>query len=122
MSLVTSLNFGNFVPAALTMNIPKFIQQKRGLAVGSTVNRDKGQYRVFFSDGSGLYMTVLNGKVLGSMPVQFQHNVTCCIDSEAPNGGTVQFFGSTNGFVYQMDLGTSFDGEFIAANINLVYN
>ena len=122
ISLGTSLNFGNFVPAALTMNIPKFIQQKRGLAVGSTVNRDKGQYRVFFSDGSGLYMTVLNGKVLGSMPVQFQHNITCCIDSEAPDGGTVQFFGSTNGFVYQMDLGTSFDGEFIAANINLVYN
>jgi len=122
MSLGTSLNFGNFVPASLSMNIPKFIQQHRELSVGSTVNRDKGQYRVFFSDGSGLYMTILNGKVLGSMPVQFQHNISCCIDSEAPNGGTVQFFGSTNGFVYQMDLGTSFDGDFIPANINLVYN
>jgi hypothetical protein len=122
MSLGTSLNFGNFVPASLSMNIPKFIQQHRELSVGSAVNRDKGQYRVFFSDGSGLYMTILNGKVLGSMPVQFQHNISCCIDSEAPNGGTVQFFGSTNGFVYQMDLGTSFDGDFIPANINLVYN
>lgn len=48
ISLGTSLNFGNFVPASLTMNIPKFIEQHRGLAVGSTVNRDKGQYRVFF--------------------------------------------------------------------------
>lgn len=122
MSLGTSLNFGNFVPASLSMNIPKFIQQHRELSVGSTVNRDKGQYRVFFSDGSGLYMTVLNGKILGSMPVQFQHNINCCIDSEAPNGGTVQFFGSTNGFVYQMDLGTSFDGDPIPANMNLVYN
>lgn len=122
MSLGTSLNFGNFVPASLSMNIPKFIQQHRELSIGSTVNRDKGQYRVFFSDGSGLYMTVLNGKILGSMPVQFQHNINCCIDSEAPNGGTVQFFGSTNGFVYQMDLGTSFDGDPIPANMNLVYN
>lgn len=122
MSLGTSLNFGNFVPASLSMNIPKFIQQHRELSIGSTVNRDKGQYRVFFSDGSGLYMTVLNGKVLGSMPVQFSHNINCCIDSEAPNGGTVQFFGSTNGFVYQMDLGTSFDGDAIPANMNLVYN
>jgi hypothetical protein len=59
MSLGTSLNFGNFVPAALTMNIPKFIEQHRGLSVGSTVNRDKGQYRVFFSDGSALYLTIL---------------------------------------------------------------
>jgi len=122
MSLGTSLNFGNFVPAALTMNIPKFIEQHRGLSVGSTVNRDKGQYRVFFSDGSALYMTTLNGRVLGSMPMQFQHNINCAIDSEAPNGGTVQFFGSTNGYVYQMDLGTSFDGEQIPANMNLIYN
>lgn len=122
MSLGTSLNFGNFVPASLSMNIPKFIQQHRELSVGSTVNRDKGQYRVFFSDGSGLYMTILNGRILGSMPVQFQHNINCSVDSEAPSGGTVQFFGSTNGYVYQMDLGTSFDGEAIPANMNLVYN
>tara|TARA_R110002126_G_scaffold10949_3_gene50153 strand:- start:6771 stop:9113 length:2343 start_codon:yes stop_codon:yes gene_type:complete len=122
ISLGTSLNFGNFVPASLTMNIPRFIQQHRELAVGSTVNRDKGQYRVFFSDGSGLYMTILNGKLLGSMPIQFGHNVNCSVDSESPTGGTVQFFGSTNGYVYQMDLGTSFDGDPIPANINLVYN
>ena len=122
ISLGTSLNFGNFVPASLTMNIPRFIQQHRDLAIGSTVNRDKGQYRVFFSDGSGLYLTIVNGKLLGSMPIQFGHNVNCCVDSESPTGGTVQFFGSTNGFVYQMDLGTSFDGDTIPANINLVYN
>ena len=71
MSLGTTLNFGNFLPAALTMNIPAYIAQHRELAVGSTVNRDKGQYRVFFSDGTGLYMTNLNGKVLGSMPVEY---------------------------------------------------
>ena len=122
ISLGTSLNFGNFVPASLTMNIPRFIQQHRDLAVGSTVNRDKGQYRVFFSDGSGLYLTIINGKLLGTMPIQFAHNVNCCVDSESPTGGTVQFFGSTNGYVYQMDLGTSFDGDSIPANINLVYN
>lgn len=122
ISLGTSLNFGNFVPASLTMNIPRFIQQHRDLAIGSTVNRDKGQYRVFFSDGSGLYLTIVNGKLLGSMPIQFGHNVTCCVESESTTGGTVQFFGSTNGYVYQMDLGTSFDGDTIPANINLVYN
>jgi hypothetical protein len=122
MSLGTSINFGNFVPTSLSMNIPVFIQQHRQLSVGSTVNRDKGQYRVFFSDGSGLYLTILNGTVLGSMPVQFGHGINCCIDSEATSGGTVQFFGSTNGYVYQMDKGTSFDGDVIPANMNLVYN
>jgi len=122
MSLGTSLNFGNFVPASLSMTIPRFINTHRQLSVGSTVNRDKGQYRVFFSDGTGLYMTILNGRVLGTMPVEFADAINCCIDSESPNGGTVQFFGSTNGYVYQMDMGTSFDGTAIASNINLVYN
>lgn len=122
ISMSTSLNFGNFVPASLTMNIRPYIEAHRSLSVGSSVNRDKGQYRVFFSDGSALYLTISNGNVLGSMPIQFLHTINCCIDGEAPDGGTVQFFGSGNGFVYQMDVGTSFDGGAIAANINLVYN
>lgn len=122
ISMSTSLNFGNFVPASLTMNIRPFIEAHRTLAVGSSVNRDKGQYRVFFSDGSALYLTITNANLLGSMPVQFAHTINCCVDGEAPSGGTVQFFGSGNGFVYQMDAGTSFDGGAIAANINLVYN
>jgi hypothetical protein len=122
ISMSTSLNFGNFVPASLTMNIRPFIQSHRDLAIGSSVNRDKGQYRIFFSDGTALYMTITNSQMLGSMPVQFAHNISCCIDGEGTSGGTVQFFGSDNGFVYQMDVGTSFDGEPIPANINLVYN
>ena len=122
MTLGTSLNFGNFVPASISMTIPKFISARRQLAVGSTVNRDKGQYRIFFSDGTGLYLTTLNGRILGSMPIEFADPINCCIDSEAPTGGTVQFFGSTNGYVYQMDKGSSFDGKVIPANISLVYN
>lgn len=122
MSLGTSLNFGNFTPASLTMQIRPFIQVRRNLASGSLVNREKGQYRVFFSDSTALYMTVLNGKVLGSMPVQFAHPVTCCVEGEQPDGTATSFFGSTNGFVYRLDAGTSFDGAVIPSNFNLVYN
>ena len=122
ISLGTSLNFGNFLPASLTMNLRPFIQQNRDTAIGSLVNRDKGQYRIFFSSGNALYMTVLNGKLLGSMPVQFAHPVSCCVEGETPTGNTSQFFGSTNGFVYRLDAGTSFDGDNIPANINLVFN
>lgn len=122
MSLGTSLNFGNFTPASLTMQIRPFIQVRRNLASGSLVNREKGQYRVFFSDSTALYMTILNGKVLGSMPVQFAHPVTCCVEGEQPDGTATSFFGSTNGFVYRLDAGTSFDGAPIPSNFNLVYN
>jgi hypothetical protein len=122
MALQTSLNFGNFLPASLTMNLRPFVQQHRNLATASVVDREKGQYRVFFSDSTALYTTVVNGKVLGTMPIQFSHPVTCACEGETPDGSEASFFGSTNGFVYRLDAGTSFDGGVIPANINLVYN
>jgi hypothetical protein len=122
ISLGTSLNFGNFLPAALTMTLRPYLQPRINTATASTLSREKGQYRVFFADGSAIYMTVINGKLLGTMPVEFLDPVTCAVEGETTSGMPVAFFGSTNGFVYQLDAGTSFDGDAIAANINLVYN
>lgn len=122
MSLGTSLNFGNFLPASLTMNIRPFVQQRLTNVKASLVERNKGQYRVFFGDSTGVYLTVLNGKLLGSMPVQFDHPVLCTAEGETSSGVAVSFFGSSNGMVYQLDRGTSFDGEEIFANLSLVYN
>ena len=122
INLATSLNYGNFDSAALTLNIRPFIQQRRNLASASCVNREKAQYRVFFSDGYGLYMTMSNGKLLGSMPVQFPNTVTCMTEGEKPDGTETSFFGSTNGYIYRLDAGTSFDGQEIAANVLLTYN
>lgn len=122
MSLQASLAYGNFATSSLTMNIRPFIQQRRNLAVASLLNREKGQYRIFFSDGTGVYLTLLNGKMLGAMPVQFPDIMTCACEGEFPDGTATSFLGGANGFVYRLDAGTSFDGLDISANINLVYN
>lgn len=122
MGLKTSLNYGNFDTAALTLNIRPFVQQRRNLITGSTVNREKSQYRVFFSDGAGLYLTISNGQYLGAMPVQFPNAVSCICDGEELDGNETAFFGSSNGYVYRMDTGASFDGEAISANLDLVFN
>lgn len=122
MGLNTTLNFGNFLTASLTMNIRPFIQLRRNLATASVVNREKGQYRVFFSDGYGLYLTIANGQLMGSMPVQFPNPVLCCTEAPSTDGTESSFFGSDNGFVYRLDAGTSFDGAVIPSNITLVYN
>lgn len=122
MTLAASLNYGNFDSAALTMNIRPFIQTHKAYTSGSLLNREKGQYRLFFSDSYGVYLTVLNGTVLGAMPVQFSNPVICCDGGENNTGELASFFGSDNGFVYELDKGTSFDGDPIFANINLVYN
>lgn len=122
IGLSATLNFGNFTPTSLTMNLRPFVQIRRNLATASVVNREKSQYRVFFSDGTGLYLTILNGKFLGAMPVQFSHPVTCAVEGEKPDGTETCFFGSTNGYVYRLDAGTSFDGGVIPASFNLVIN
>lgn len=122
VSLGTTLNFGNFLPASLTMNLRPYLENRINNATASSVNRVKSQYRVFFSDGTAVYMTMVNGKLMGTLPVEFSNPVTCCVEGESASGVAVAFFGSTNGFVYQMDVGTSFDGGDIPASFNLVYN
>ena len=122
INLQTTLNYGNFDTSALTLNIRPFVQQRRNLLTASGVNREKGQYRVFFSDGYGLYMTFINGQLMGTMPVQFPNPVTCMCEGEKPDGSETAFFGSTNGYVYRLDAGTSFDGAEISASIYLVFN
>jgi hypothetical protein len=122
ISMGTSLNFGNFLPAALTMNLRPYLQSRINIATTSSLSRDKGQYRVFFSDGTAIYMTIVNGKLLGTMPVEFTDPALVSCEGESSTGEAVSYFGSDNGMVYQLDKGTSFDGDPIAASFNLVYD
>lgn len=112
-SLSAAQAFGNFEPISMTLNIRPFTQVRTNKCVASTINRTKSQYRVFFSDGAALFMTIVNNKVVGSMPVSFPDVVTCTCQGDALDGAESSFFGSTNGFVYQLDAGTSFDGAAI---------
>jgi hypothetical protein len=121
-SMTTTLNYGNFDPAYLTMNIMPFIQTHRGAATCAIVNRAKSQYRVFFSDGFALYATFLNKRYMGSMPVFYPNAATCVADGVDSNGNQVIMFGSTNGFVYQQDIGSSHDGVAINAYLQLVFD
>ena len=122
MSLVATLRYGNFETASLTMNIRPFIQSHRTIVTDTVLSRERAQYRVFFSDGAGLYVTVGSGKYMGAMPVQFPNPVSVICEGVASTGAETCFFGSTNGYVYQLDVGTSFDGAEIAANMTLVFN
>lgn len=113
MSATATQAFGNFVTAALTLNCRPFIETRRNIATGSLVNRAKSQYRVFFSDGYGLYITFNGTKLVGIASVKFPDVVRCCSAADSPDGTEFSFFGSADGFVYKLDAGTSFDGDAI---------
>lgn len=119
VAMAAAQEFGNFSTASLTLGILPFIQARRNLVTGSLVNREKSQFRIFFSDGSGLYITIANGKLLGAMPVQFADPVVCCHYGEAPSGYERAYFGGADGWVYKLDAGTSFDGDPIPFDFTL---
>ena len=117
ITLKTTLNWGNFLPSALTKNIQPFIIQERSKLTASSIMRSKSQYRCFFSDGYALWITMVNQQYLGCAPILFPNPVFCCDETVTSIGEEVTYFGSNDGlgYVYQMDVGTSFDGADINA-------
>lgn len=116
-SLATSANYGNFAHSALSARVKTFINERKGRAQASCTVRDKNQYRLFFNDRYALYITMAGAKVLGMMPVLLNDEVTCIWSGEFSDGTERIFFGSSDGVVYEMDAGTSFDGDDIETTL-----
>jgi len=121
-TLATSQNFGNFSGATISNAVKRTLSDLMGTSVASCIVREKNQYRIFFSGGRALYVTFSGNKVAGIMPITTTETVSCICSQESASGAEEIYFGSTNGMVYQMDVGTSFDGEKISANLELAYN
>ncbi len=117
--IAASLNFGNFEQASLTNGIQPFINAHRTSISASTLCRAKSQYRLFYSDGYGLYLTIVNGKFKGVTPVQFPTYANVAWESTKSTGEPIVLIGGGDGMVYEMERGTSFDGESIGAYFTL---
>jgi hypothetical protein len=120
--LATSQRFGNFVYAVHTNRIKSTLAGWKTTAIASTISRDLAQYRLFFTNNYGLYITMAGEQVFGIMPVLFAHTVRCAFSGAKNDGTEVAFFGGDDGYVFEMDKGTSFDGENIEAFVYLPYN
>lgn len=115
--------FGNFQSASLSKAVQPFLFSRKDKSVASCICREKNQYRLFFSDKYAIFATVDGSSILGFMPVRLNHAVTCISSEESYDGSEEEiFFGSDDGFVYQMERGTSFDGDDIQFYFRLHYN
>jgi len=121
-TLGTTEKYGNFEESAISKKVLPWLTTKLTSVLSSCVIREKNQYCLFFSDNSGLYVTLDNESVSGMMPVMFSHTVECIDVRETSSGNEVGFFGDSDGYVYQMEKGTSFDGEDIEAYFTLAFN
>lgn len=122
---VTSLSavqaYGDFASKTISQNISPHLKTVQSLAISSLKVRSKDQYRLFFSDGTGVNFTFSGGKLIGTTRLDYGMPVRCCCTGEI-DGQEVLMFGSDDGYVYQLDKGQSFDGEEIEAIARLAFN
>lgn len=120
-SLDATADFGNFQYGTESELIQRVINEKKSLAVASYVRRSANQYRVFFSDNTGLSMSVAGSKVIGFMPLDYGRVVRCACSAEV-SGTERVFFGSDSGWVFEDCKGASFDGSAMEYAIRLAFN
>lgn len=121
--LSAAQGYGNFRMGTLSALIAPLLEDKRRDSIeptASLVCRSGDQYWLFFEDGTG-FVAYLGGKQPSILPFNLGITVTCATSVE-DDGVERLFVGASNGFVYELNKGTSFDGEVIEHYVRLPFN
>ncbi len=108
--------YGDLKIASISERIDPLFQVQKGLIVDSIRIKAKNQYRLFWSDKTGILMRWDNnassrgGMRHKFMPFAYLHTVESICAEEDTDGFERTFFGSDDGFVYEAEKGESFDG------------
>jgi len=121
-TLASVQEYGDFKSNVISKPVQSFLDSMVGSVQGSVRVRSKNQYRLFFTDKQALIFTSDNNKVVGYTRALYDHLPVCSTSTENELGEEEILFGSTDGFVYQMDKGTSFNGEPVTAFLRTHYN
>lgn len=120
--------YGDFTSTAYSQVIEPLVTAKKTLALSSVIVKRKEQIRTFFSDGTGIVATFNNKRLVGFGPSLYRDNagdplvINCTANGEDSSGSEIFFYGGTDGFVYQGDSGTSFDGYAVEGWMVVAYN
>jgi hypothetical protein len=121
VNLAVTGAYGNFLMSSLSQAINPFVVNEHSRVVSSCIVRAKSQYRIYFSDGYGIYATFLNGKIIGLTVVNLNIALRCIASLKRANNDEVIYAGSDDGYVYQLERGPNFDGGQIISYMNLAF-
>lgn len=121
-SLAATDAYGDFQANTISKSIEPWLKTMMSLAVCSVRVKEKNQYRLYFSDGHGMCLTLSGDKVVGFTRTFYDDIPVCCWSAENLSGEEEMFFGDASGNVYQLDSGTTFNGEPIEALIMFHFN
>jgi hypothetical protein len=121
-SLETVQAYGDFASSTISQKINKKLIPFIKNITNSIRIKNKDQYRLFFNNGGGVCLTLSAGKLIGMTSLQYGRPVLATVNGEDLTGGEISFFSSNDGYVYQMDKGTSFDGGSLTSTARLAFN
>lgn len=127
-SMQATQNFGNFESAVFSTDVKKTLDAYRTRVIGSRMAVGNYQYRLYFDDGSNLRFTFLAGGTavrpsdVSAGLAQYIHTPSCFADGRMADGQKRMFFGTTDGYVMEEDIGTSYDGTAIFYIMRLPFN
>jgi hypothetical protein len=134
-SIETTDKFGNYEANTLSGIVSPLVEQKLKdtTPTASVIYRRRNRYRCFFDDGTFISIGVkgpqsrgfVNApapRVTGFTSCTYGRVVRCACSEEDTDGKERIFFGSDDGYVYEAEKGTSFDGEPIVASARLPFH
>lgn len=123
--LSTTSAFGDWRVGTLSQSVEPFFKAKRAAGaqvVASIVKRSRDQYWIFWDDATGL-VVYLGRKQPEVMTFLLPATVSCaCVGELTEGAGERYFIGCTDGYVYELDKGSSFDGAEVQAYMRLAWN
>lgn len=114
--------FGDFNSSTISQKINKKLIGKLNQIESSVRIKSRDQYRLFFTDGSGVCCTYSGNKLVGFTSLLYTNPVLTTCNAEDSTGQERVFFGSDDGVVYEMGKGTSHDGQPLVSILRLVFN
>ena len=115
--MTAAQTYGDWTIGTITRLVEPLLKTKRAAGVtpvGAIRVRAKDQYRLFFSDGSALVI-YFGRKKPEIMPITVSFTPTCFASGEDGSGNEILLAGASDGWVYELDKGISFDGANIEA-------
>lgn len=121
-SLSAVQSFGDFNAATFSQKIQPLLDiiARNSSLTASIRVRTKDQYRVFFEDGTGI-IAKFRPRSIEFTRIDYGMVVRCAASVEDATGREVLMFGSDDGYVYEMDSGTSIDGAAIVGILRLPF-
>ncbi len=113
--------FGDFGSSTISQNIQRTLYDNKDKITVASVHKEYNQYRLFLNNGVGIYFSFKSNQFRGITFMKFPRPVMKITTGEDSVGNVVSFFASDTGYVYQMDIGTSFDSEPINTRLTTTY-